>query len=160
MTIDYKRLKHLALAQPNKEWTREEGEPSMTTGERMFYIRGAGGVSCYEHGARDRVSAAYIEAACPATVLALLAEIERLETSLSGYQQGAQVEADAADEARAEVRSLKAENEALRKTLLEASEEIATWGAYASDYFQEKHDLAGCVAKFHDAAMSKESGHD
>ncbi|PRW85447.1 hypothetical protein C7A11_23290 [Pseudomonas simiae] len=50
---------------------------------------------------------------------------------------------------------LKAENEALRKSLLEAAEEIDTWGAYASDYFQEKHDLAGCVAKFHAAAMGK-----
>ena len=57
------------------------------------------------------------------------------------------------NDTRGEVRSL-------RKLLLEASEEVATWGAYASEYFQEKHDLAGCVARLHDAAMSKESGHD
>lgn len=54
---------------------------------------------------------------------------------------------------------LRAENEALRKALLEASEEVAAWGAYASEYFQEKHDLAGCVARLHDAAMAKEANH-
>lgn len=56
---------------------------------------------------------------------------------------------------RTKVEKLKAENDALRKLLLEASEEIYTWGAYASTYFQEKHDLEGCVAKFHAAAMGK-----
>jgi len=61
-----------------------------------------------------------------------------------------------ADAAKDEIARLKAECEGLRKALLEASEEIATWGAYASDYFQEKHDLAGCVAKFHDAAIGRE----
>ncbi|MGN8278135.1 hypothetical protein, partial [Pseudomonas sp. SMN5] len=50
---------------------------------------------------------------------------------------------------------LLAENEVLRKMLVDASEEVATWGAYASEYFQQKHNLAGCVAKFHDAAMGK-----
>lgn len=50
---------------------------------------------------------------------------------------------------------LKAEVEKLRKSLLDAAEEIDAWGSYASDYFQEKHDLAGCVAKFHAAAMGK-----
>ncbi|WP_236166669.1 hypothetical protein [Pseudomonas juntendi] len=54
---------------------------------------------------------------------------------------------------------LRAENDGLRKALLEASEEVATWGAYASEYFQEKHDLAGCVAKIHAAAMAKEASH-
>ncbi|BAW23977.1 MULTISPECIES: hypothetical protein [Pseudomonas] len=54
---------------------------------------------------------------------------------------------------------LRAENDGLRKALLEASEEVATWGAYASEYFQEKHDLAGCVAKLHAAAMAKEASH-
>ncbi|WP_444756802.1 hypothetical protein [Pseudomonas sp. A014] len=59
----------------------------------------------------------------------------------------------------AETGQLKAENEALRKALLEASEDVAAWGAYASEYFQEKHDLAGCVAKLHAAAMAKEASH-
>ncbi len=51
---------------------------------------------------------------------------------------------------------LRAENERLRALLLEASEEIDSWGSYASEYFQKRHDLPGAVAKFHDAAMAKE----
>lgn len=34
----------------------------------------------------------------------------------------------------------------------EAAQEIADWGAYASEYFQEKHDLAETVARFTRAA--------
>lgn len=37
---------------------------------------------------------------------------------------------------------------ALRAVIAEAADDIADWGAYASAYFQEKHDLAGCVAKY------------
>ena len=29
----------------------------------------------------------------------------------------------------------------------EAAEDIADWGGYASDYFQEKHHLVECVAQ-------------
>ena len=46
----------------------------------------------------------------------LLAENDRLKADLDSYKQGAQVEADAGDEARAEVRQLKAENDELRAT--------------------------------------------
>jgi len=45
----------------------------------------------------------------------LLAENNRLKADLDSYKQGAQVEADAGDEARAEVRQLKAENERLER---------------------------------------------
>ncbi|MGV6396963.1 hypothetical protein ACTUVN_002658 [Pseudomonas caspiana] len=76
--IDYKRLKHLALAQPVQEWRSEEGEPSMMTSERMYHVIGPGGVSCWEHGAHDRVSASYIAAASPAVVLELIAENEAM----------------------------------------------------------------------------------
>ncbi len=33
------------------------------------------------------------------------------------------------------------------EALNEAIEDIESWGAYASEYFQEKHDLAGALAK-------------
>lgn len=92
MSIDrtkLKILKHLALAQPEKEWSREEGEPSMIDGARMYYVKGPTGVSCWEHGARDRLSASYIAAADPATILALLTEIERLKAENTDYQAGA-----------------------------------------------------------------------
>lgn len=50
----------------------------------------------------------FVNLAKPEVVLALIAE-------LKDFQQGAKVEADSVDEARAEVAKLKAENESLRK---------------------------------------------
>ncbi|MGL4651467.1 MAG: hypothetical protein ACRC1H_18825 [Caldilineaceae bacterium] len=38
-------------------------------------------------------------------------------------------------------------NERLRAALREAADSIESWGAYASDYFRQKHDLAGDVAR-------------
>lgn len=66
---------------------------------------------------------------------------------------------DALMKAEVERDAALAELGRLRALLLEASEEIAAWGVYASDYFQEKHGLEACVAKFHDAAMSQEANH-
>lgn len=51
------------------------------------------------------------------------------------------------------VAELTAENERLRNLLGDAADEIQNWGAYASEYFQEKHDLAGCVGKYRAAAL-------
>ena len=62
------------------------------------------------------------------------------------------------DSFRAERDQIKAECEGLRESLTHAADEIESWGAYASDYFQQKHDLAGTVLKIRQAAMSKESG--
>lgn len=107
------------------------------------------------------------------TILALLAEIERLTEQRDEARQLRDKLGDRYDDAMSEIAGLrtgfdaqneviaglKAENEALRKALLEASEEVATWGEYASEYFQKKHDLAGCVAKIHAAAMAKEAPH-
>lgn len=36
------------------------------------------------------------------------------------------------------------------KLLQQASEDIEDWGSYASDYFQEKHDLLGDIKKYSD----------
>ncbi|MDV5861334.1 hypothetical protein QM298_10485 [Pseudomonas mendocina] len=46
------------------------------------------------------------------------------------------------------VAALSSQLEAARVLLLEAAEDIESWGAYASAYFQEKHDLAGCAMKY------------
>ncbi|BCQ68219.1 hypothetical protein PEQA60_22090 [Pseudomonas sp. Eqa60] len=83
-----------------------------------------------------------------AEVLRLKAENERLEGALEFKKIDAKTYREASER-------FQAENEALRKLLLDASEEIYAWGSYASDYFQEKHDLEGCVEKFHAAALSK-----
>lgn len=44
--------------------------------------------------------------------------------------------------------------------LMEAAEDVASWGAYASEYFQQKHDLAGCIEKYrsHGAAIDAARG--
>ena len=98
-------------------------------------------------------NAEFAAAASPVTILALLAEIDQLGAERELFLLAGKSLKD-------DVVRLKAENEALRSALLEASEDVATWGAYASEYFQEKHDLAGCVAKIHAAATAKEASHD
>lgn len=124
-------------------------------------------------------SMAFSEQATPETVLKLLDE-------LAGYQQGAKVEADAADEARAEVRRLQSENEALRKDAnlhaqLQRAAEVLP-GAWNIQIVVERH--AGWIEVFDDGgnrvafdgeghlgeqvsdalemalAMAKEAGHD
>jgi hypothetical protein len=52
---------------------------------------------------------------------------------------------------------LGSKNNRLREALTEAREDVAHWGGYASDYFKEKHDLAGDLARI-DAALAKEAG--
>ena len=49
--------------------------------------------------------------------------------------------------------ALIAENEGLRKLLAEAAEDVEDWGSYASEYFQNKHDLAGNAKKYRDAVI-------
>ena len=36
----------------------------------------------------------------------------------------------------------------LRQLLKEAADDIEEWGAYADEYFREKHNLAACVEKY------------
>jgi hypothetical protein len=45
------------------------------------------------------------------------------------------------------VQRLVDENARLRAGYSEAIEEIELWAAYASQYFQEKHNLAGVLAR-------------
>ena len=44
--------------------------------------------------------------------------------------------------------ALELEVARLKAMLGEAAEDIMNWGCYASAYFQQKHDLVGCVAKY------------
>ncbi len=57
----------------------------------------------------------------------------------------------------AELRRLHEVNAELVEALKNAAEEIESWGAYASPYFQNKHDLAGSVAVVH-AVITKATG--
>ena len=50
-----------------------------------------------------------------------------------------------------EIDELKKENAALREGLVEAWEAAVDWGAYASEYFQEKWGLAEDIKKLEKA---------
>ena len=43
------------------------------------------------------------------------------------------------------------ETKALTRLLKHAVEDIESWAGYASPYFQEKHDLQGCLKGYRDA---------
>jgi hypothetical protein len=102
------KLKAIAEAQPEKVWRRYEGESSMMTGDRMFYVEGAGSVGCWEHGALDRISVAYIEAACPAAVLELIAQTEEDAMHMRAFGEVMRSQAQ-------QIEQLKAENERLQR---------------------------------------------
>ena len=57
-------------------------------------------------------------------------------------------------DAAAELRRLHEVNQELLEALKEAADEIADWGLYASEYFQNKHDLQGAINKAR-AAIAK-----
>jgi hypothetical protein len=52
------------------------------------------------------------------------------------------------EDQRQALADLAAENGRLRELLREAVEDIESWAGYASEYFQDKHDLAGCLARY------------
>ena len=179
MTVDIEKLEALALAATQGEWTCSDKHDG-----RFWHIGCGNQAIGSTHAASKKANPRYAEmfkanakfiaAANPAAVLELIAELDEDKMHFRVMGQALEGLIAERDQLRAELAGLKtgyeayervnaelrAENELLRKNLLEASEEIANWGAYASDYFQEKHDLSGCVAKFHDAAMSKGASHD
>ena len=73
----------------------------------------------------------------------------------AGYIQHLEVqlrEIRAARDAAPDPATVVAEAGALAELLEQAAEDIQEWGAYASAYFQEKHNLAANVAKYREAA--------
>ena len=57
----------------------------------------------------------------------------------------------------AELRRLHEVNQELLDALKVAACEIADWGSYASEYFQNKHDLQGAISRA-TAAINKATG--
>ena len=118
-----------------------------------------------------------VAAACKASaeLTRLTARVAELEASLAEsraqvaatHMQNADEEAalisrfhremKRAESAERERDEARRENERLRERLGIAIEDIASWGAYADDYFKEKHDLAGCLAE-HRAALAAQEG--
>lgn len=57
---------------------------------------------------------------------------------------------------RAENFKLRARVADLEALMMEAYEDVHSWGGYASDYYQKKHDLTGCAEKYRRAALKPE----
>ena len=126
------------------------------------WISGGNWVSTRKDGASiadcRRGDEKFIAAANPAVVLGLIAHLDLAVEARDLYMTDKKQLAFALNDARAEAARLKAECEGLRESLTHAADEVESWGSYASDYFQQKHDLAGTVLKVRQAAVSKESG--
>jgi hypothetical protein len=82
------------------------------------------------------------------------------EMAMQNYwQRIAELEAEAQENQQQicndmkEIRILKAENAKLRELVADAADDVACWGAYASPYFQEKHDLDGDIVKYKAALL-------
>lgn len=58
------------------------------------------------------------------------------------------------DRLSAELAEARSKLELAASALDEASEDVGDWGAYAGDYFQNKHDLAGCIGEIAKQAAS------
>ena len=127
---DIQKLKALAEAQPEKVWTHSEGELSMMTGSRMYYVAGPEGASDWENWGFTRRAASFIAAANPAAVLELIAEIVRLKGFEVAYKEfsdktdwvqetahWSELGMHRADVLRKRADQLKAENEVLVSAL-------------------------------------------
>lgn len=57
--------------------------------------------------------------------------------------------------AKQDRRELLVEVDRLRGLLAEAHDDIGSWGAYASNYFQEKWDLESDLAKYREFAVTE-----
>jgi chromosome segregation ATPase len=99
----------------------------------------------------DKVLAEPLEAA---TILAAAAELRRLHTELEATERQVFILTDCMSDCSKANARLEAENEALREALKRARESMADWGSYASEYFQQKHDLQGDLDAI-DAALAR-----
>lgn len=94
----------------------------------------------WEAGQIEEYAADYARACVEANLAALQAENERLREEVETWKTYARGKHDLWQES---VRRAERLAEALR----EARDAIEDWAGYASDYFREKHDLAGDLAK-------------
>jgi hypothetical protein len=83
-----------------------------------------------------------------------IAEVERLkELSKTWATRAGELEAER-DQLRQQLAQPAGKvGDEIAEWLEEAAEQIASWGAYASEYFQEKHDLSADVEEFRERAV-------
>jgi hypothetical protein len=77
----------------------------------------------------------------------LHAELSEAQNSLEYHRCLARYWRNLARIRNDEMLRLTDENSLLRAALKEAIEEVEFWGAYAGDYFKDKHNLDGALAK-------------
>jgi hypothetical protein len=82
---------------------------------------------------------------------ALAAEAKLREQALGSLEQNTDMH-EALDRAEA----IEAERDWFKELLAEAVDDIEHWGSYAGEYFQEKWNLAGDLAKYRAALDSTE----
>ena len=108
------------------------------------------------------VSQRYRRATEPDAILALIRErdeaIKSSDAVCDSYAEENQRLFDRAETAEAALSSYKEEVERLRRVLAEARDDMQAWQSYASDYFRDKHDADGDLAKI-DQALTKETPH-
>jgi gamma-glutamyl:cysteine ligase YbdK (ATP-grasp superfamily) len=75
----------------------------------------------------------------------LVGELQTRITELTAERDTAENVAHRTNELLAECR---AERDRLKEALKEAATDIEGWGAYAGEYFQDKHDLKGDVERY------------
>ena len=149
---------HVALLKASLAQAEREAEKATASAEPFGYFRVTpfGWEDCAETG--DGAIPLYT-APQPDRVAELERELETERMRLAACGTAALGYYDwCADEYRSasldDVLRLRVEAERLRTLLSEAAEDIQYWGAYASDYLQEKHDLSGCAGKYRAAALS------
>lgn len=117
MTIDKAKLKALAEAATQGNWVAEGDDLFFNEDGYTKHLMETSEGSDICHDAEHPANLSFIAAASPDTILALLAEIERLEKFEDWFVRLDQVEQSLAASYKAERDQLKAENEALRNAL-------------------------------------------
>jgi len=87
-------------------------------------------------------------------------QMAELETELAEQKKLSESCSRDCNNTALERNTLRAQLELAQAALRDAREMVEDWGAYASDYFRGKHDLAGDLAKLDaaiDAARAKEA---
>lgn len=118
MTIDREKLKALAEAATQGNWVAEGDDLFFNEDGYTKHLMETSEGSDICHDAEHPANLSFIAAASPDTILALLAEIERLAKFEDWFIRLDQVEQSLAASYKAERDQLKAENEALRKDAL------------------------------------------
>lgn len=146
-----KRFACVAGSQEN--WSDDQVVEFLSVALRHVNLSGAIAAQDVRDGFR-LMAAKYGQAA---RIAELERKLEQAEQIINRECQAAAAYRMQALELELELEAFRKDAERLRTLLVEASETIEEWGAYADDYFKEKHGLARDVAYYRGAAMKEGS---